>query len=126
MLSEAQILEWSRGYIGAYEAPDQTLGKNDLSPYVLGLMSGSDLDPEDVWQIILKVLSQSPSDKVIEVLAAGPLEDLINDYGARFIDRIENEARRNPAFRHLLGGVWESSAPDVWSRVEKARAGTRW
>jgi hypothetical protein len=127
MLSEAQILEWARGFIAAYEAPDPALGKNELSPYVAGLMPGSEsLDPEDAWQIVLAVLSQKPSDEVIGILAAGPLEDLIQDQGAKFIERIENEARKNPAFRRLLGGVWQSGTPDVWARVEKARAGIRW
>src|SRR5690606_29755394 len=113
MLSEAQILEWARGYIRAYEAPDPTLGKDQLSPYVLGLMPGSEHDPEDMWRVILAVLSQKPSDGVIEVLAAGPLEDLIKDQGAKFIERIENEARADPAFRNLLGGVWKSGTPDI-------------
>lgn len=127
MLSEEQIQEWARGYISAYEAPDPALGKDELSPYVLQLMPGSDqIDAEDTWRVILAVLSQNPSDEIIGMLAAGPLEDLIEDQGTEFIERIETEARRNPAFRHLLGGVWKSSTPDIWARVERARAGIKW
>jgi hypothetical protein len=127
MLTREQILEWARGYVKAYEEPDPTLGKDELSPYMLGLMPGSDsLDPEDAWQIILAVLSLRPKDNVVGMLAAGPLEDLIDDNGAEFIERIEEEARKSPAFRHLLGGVWRSSTPEIWARVEKARAGITW
>jgi hypothetical protein len=127
MLSKEQILEWARGYVGAYENPDPALGKDQLSPYILGLMPGSEnLSPEDTWQVILAVLSLGPSDEVIGILAAGPLEDLIQEHGPGFVERIETEARRNPVFRQLLGGVWRSSSPDIWARVEKARNGVKW
>lgn len=127
MLSEEQIQEWARGYVKAYEAPDPAFGKDELSPYIFKLMPGSEsLDPEEVWRVILAVLSLKPSPNIIGILAAGPLEDLIEDQGARFIDRIEDEARRNPAFRYLLGGVWESGRSEIWRRVEKARVGIKW
>jgi hypothetical protein len=57
------------------------------------------------------------SEEVLGVLAAGPLEDLIHDKGDDFIERIELLARRDPAFRLLLRGVWESGSPAVWERV---------
>lgn len=81
----------------------------------------NDRDPELCWKAILTILSRKPSTKVIGSLAAGPLEDLIQYHGPEFIDRIEEEARKNPDFRHLLGGVWESSSPAVWARIEEAR-----
>jgi hypothetical protein len=80
---------------------------------------------EQAWLAILEVLSRSPSQEVIGILAAGPLEDLVEDWGIEFVDRIEHEARRNSAFRYLLGGVWQSSTLEVWSRIEKAR-GNAW
>jgi len=127
MLSNNQVLEWARGYIRAYEAPDPALGEDELSRYVLGLMPGSEnLDPEDAWRVILAVLWLEPSPPVIGILAAGPLEDLIQYQGESFIGRIEEEARQNPAFRHLLGGAWESGTEEIWARVDKARAGVRW
>jgi hypothetical protein len=79
---------------------------------------------EDCWSAILAVLAKNPPDSVIGILAAGPLEDLIHQAGPQYIDRIELEARRNPAFRHLLGGVWQSSTPDVWARIESTRGGS--
>ncbi|MBV6836809.1 hypothetical protein KWH01_05840 [Xanthomonas campestris pv. merremiae] len=79
---------------------------------------------EESWATILAILAKNPPDSVIGVLAAGPLEDLIQDSGLHYIDRIELEARRNPAFRQLLGGVWRSGTPEVWARVEAARGAT--
>ena len=82
--------------------------------------------PDDLWQFILEVLARKPDDKVIEVLAAGPLEDLIARFGTSHIEVLEAEARTNPAFRGLLGGVWQNRTPAaIWSRIERAR-GASW
>jgi hypothetical protein len=62
------------------------------------------------------------SDKAFGMIAAGPLEDLIADYGDLYIDRIEVLARKNPRFNYLLGGVWKNASKnDVWKRVENAQ-----
>jgi hypothetical protein len=53
------------------------------------------------------------------VLAAGPLEDLFGWHGAQFIGRVEQEARNDPSFAQLLGGVWKSTIPEnIWLRVQ--------
>jgi hypothetical protein len=82
-------------------------------------------EAEEVWAAILEVLAREPSSTVIQNLAAGPLEDLLEYWGPVFIDRVEVEARRNPSFRHLLGGVWQCSTPEVWQRIQKVR-GAAW
>ena len=82
--------------------------------------------PEFCWKAILGILGQKPNNSVIQILAAGPLEDLIEDHGEKYIDEIEDEAKRDPDFKHLLGGVWESSTPEVWSRILKARDNKSW
>lgn len=80
---------------------------------------------KDCFKAILAILAQDPPESVIGILAAGPLEDLIEECGKEVIEDIELEARRNAAFRHLLGGVWESGAPEVWAKVEACR-GDAW
>jgi hypothetical protein len=77
--------------------------------------------PELAWLSILAVLETigpNVEDRRFAVLAAGPLEDLMDHHGDSFIDRAEAEARRNPAFALLLGGVWRSTiAEHVWERM---------
>ena len=74
--------------------------------------------PEDAWEIILGVLARDLSDEDIGMLAAGPLEDLLARHGRSIIERVEHEARRNPAFASLLGGVWQNTmSDDIWTRV---------
>lgn len=81
-------------------------------------------DAEFVWLAILKILEKRPASSVIGVLAAGPLEDLIDGWGAEFVARIELGARQNSAFRHLLGGVWLADRKPVSARLEKFRGQT--
>jgi len=74
--------------------------------------------PDDAWEVILGVLARTPSDRALGNLAAGPLEDLLARHGPSIIERVEREARRNPAFANLLGGVWQNTmADDIWARV---------
>ena len=64
-------------------------------------------------------------EKIGATLYRGPLEDLVEDWGPEFIERIELMSRQSPPFRHLLGGVWKSSTNEVWIRIEQAR-GKSW
>jgi hypothetical protein len=84
-------------------------------------------DPEAVWQAILRIMQCELTVEQVSLLAAGPVEDLLALHGVSFIDRIEAEARRSPAFAHLLGGVWQRDMPmEIWQRVEVARGGRVW
>ena len=84
-------------------------------------------DPDAAWQVILAVLAADQSDSVIGRLSAGPLEDLLAHHPYEVIERVESEARRNPQFAHLLGGVWQNAMPDdVWERVQAAWDRSSW
>jgi Family of unknown function (DUF6869) len=83
--------------------------------------------PEMAWQAILQIMQHALTAEQLALLAAGPLETLLALHGAQFINRIEAEAKRSPAFAHLLGGVWpRDMAHALWQRVEKARGGKSW
>lgn len=83
--------------------------------------------PEAVWQAVIRIMQHELTEVQISLLAAGPVEDLLVHYGAQFIERIEAEAQRSPAFAHVLGGVWQSDTPqEIWQRVEAARGGRVW
>jgi hypothetical protein len=126
-VNQQQIEEWASAYIAYQEDPDNNRDDHPLfwATEWFMLIPGDDPGPEECWRAILEVLSRNPSEKVLGVLAAGAVEDLLERAGPDFIERIEHQARRDPAFRHLLGGVWQSSTPEVWARVEAAR-GESW
>jgi hypothetical protein len=52
-------------------------------------------------------------------LSAGEIENLLSRNGPEMIQLIEAEARRDPSFAKLLGGVWKNRMTDeVWSRLQ--------
>ncbi|MDB5812145.1 MAG: hypothetical protein JWN94_4267 [Betaproteobacteria bacterium] len=79
-------------------------------------------EPETAWPVILAILRSIdaiPSSRLFQVLAAGPLEDLLSEHGKRFIARIEAEAEHNPKLKLLLGGVWKNEMSEHgWTRVQ--------
>ncbi|HET6979002.1 MAG TPA: hypothetical protein VFI24_21900 [Pyrinomonadaceae bacterium] len=75
-----------------------------------------------LWQFIVEAYQRDVSDRIIGILAAGPVEDLLAKHGPEFIDRIEDLARKDPKFNHLLGGVWRNTINDeVWQRILRIR-----
>ena len=123
-LSKEEMNLWVEGYIEAQEKYKKSGEDNHWS-----IEKFFDLDfdhPQLCWEAILQILHRKPSQKVLGVLAAGPLEDLIHHHGPSFINEIEKEAKINTEFKDLLGGVWESSTDEVWNRVLKARGNKSW
>jgi hypothetical protein len=119
-------LEWEtliNAWIEAQES-EERLSDDGLNPWPVDAVLDWHLDDnhEALWEFILRSFEKQMSDKAFGVLAAGPLEDLLADFGELYIQRVEELARKNPRFNHLLGGVWRNSmTDDVWDRVQKAR-----
>ena len=83
--------------------------------------------PDEAWEFILAVLASDDSTPILETLSAGPLEDLLVQHGTRVIERVEAQARRDPRFAGLLGGVWRNTMPEeVWQRVLQVRDRHGW
>jgi hypothetical protein len=121
MIGADDLRIWVDAYIEAQQDAD-LLKEGNPHWWAVNRFMDDDTDPEDCWLAILAILSKGPPANVLGVLAAGPLEDLVEYHGPQFIDRIEVEARRSSAFRDLLSGVWKSSTPEIWSRIETASA----
>lgn len=81
--------------------------------------------PEAAWRFILELVARAKSDLMLAMIAAGPLEDLINQYPDQFIQQIEEEARKDARFRKCLTGVWENGIPTpIWKRMVAACGNT--
>ncbi|HEV2453479.1 MAG TPA: hypothetical protein VGY98_04420 [Verrucomicrobiae bacterium] len=79
-------------------------------------------EPEDAWLAILQIVRCELTEEQVSLLAGGPLETLLTWHGSKFIARIESEAKENPKFNYLLGGVWRQEMPDeIWDRIRKVR-----
>ncbi len=125
-LTQEKIEQWATAYIEVQQRAGTIDADNPLWWSIERFMNMYEQqEAEDAWTTILEILARKPSAQVLGILAAGPLEDLIEEWGTLFIERIELESRQNPEFRHLLGGVWRSGTSVVWERVEKSR-GAPW
>lgn len=60
----------------------------------------------------------------LSVLAAGPLEDLLEAHGPVVIAHLEKIAKIDPRFRLMLSGTWgrDRIDPQVWARLVAAVA----
>ena len=97
--------------------------KKDTDTYAWAWDEEFDLkyeNPKLLWELIQEIHARDENSSVVEVLSAGPLEDLLSMHGPDFIDSIERKAKQDPGFAFLLGGIWKSSINnEVWERVQK-------
>jgi hypothetical protein len=81
-------------------------------------------DPGATLYVILVALDklQRANAANLSYLAAGPLENILDGFGAAVIEPVEKIAKKSPKFCLLLSSVWGASriAPAIWKRVQKA------
>lgn len=80
--------------------------------------------PAQALEAIRAMLAACDSPDDVALVAAGPLEDLIQRHGPELIDEIEALAGRAPRFAYALTGVWppeDGGHPLLWARIEAAR-----
>lgn len=125
-LTDEERNAWVDAYIEAQSSKQPIQADHPCWWAIERFMDLRDLqEAEEAWTTLLQVLMRRPTERVLSLLAAGPLEDLIQYWGPNFIERIERAAWESTDFRALLNGVWESSTPDIWARVQKAASGYR-
>jgi hypothetical protein len=118
-LTDAELINLAEGWIAFWSVPDGSQEREALNWVWDKEYDLMQEEPEQIWRLILEVLRRNSSDNIQEVLSAGPLEDLLAKYGSVVIERVEAEAKSNPKFAQLLGGVWKSSmTDDIWARVQ--------
>ena len=61
--------------------------------------------PERAWPIILGLIRRAPDEETLTYIGAGALEDLVNNAGDQFADRIASETG-DDRFRASLRHVW--------------------
>ena len=116
------LRELAKAYCRKYSS---TEAANNMADFHI-FEEASDLvkeNPASAYVFILQVLAEKPNDFAFANLAAGPLEDLLVFHGEEMIDAVEKEAKQNPDFDDLLGGVWLGRMkPDIAERVARARS----
>jgi hypothetical protein len=80
--------------------------------------------PERTWPILLELVARAPDEATLSFVGSHGLEDLVNKAGARFADRIAEQARHDPRFRLALCDVWyrDDVPPGLKDLVDRSRA----
>jgi hypothetical protein len=82
--------------------------------------------PEQQWAFVLAALAAATSDDDLGHLAAGPLEHLLGWHGEKYVDAVEQLARKDARFARTLTGVLRYKMTDaVWRRVQALQATVR-
>jgi hypothetical protein len=78
-------------------------------------------DPMEALKLILAIWSLDRSLPTRQSLSRGPLEELLCFHGDYIIPHIERQAKADPSFANLLGGVGQNIMPDsIWNRLQEA------
>src|SRR5262245_30712104 len=81
-------------------------------------------EPDSLWSFILSVHARDGEEAVAGHLAAGPVEDLMSEFGESYIERVEDLANKDDRFKRMLCGVWQDMMSDeLWARFQRARNG---
>ena len=70
--------------------------------------------PEQAWPLVTELIERAPTDDSLGYVGAGPLEDLVQQHGAVFADRIVERAQLDSRWRSALRQVWG------WEEVSEA------
>jgi len=103
-----------------YHRADCNSSESRATAWSTDLYDLEDHHPELLWRLILAIHKRDQSARIQQVLSAGPVESLLTQHGGRFIERVEAQAKADPAFAALLGGVWQNEMPEaIWRRVQQ-------
>ena len=75
---------------------------------------------DDAIRLVLALLDAAPDDESMVLVAAGPLEDLINEHGDDLVELIEKTARQSSMFAGALESVWVDRValrPETFDRL---------
>ncbi|MEX0964409.1 MAG: DUF6869 domain-containing protein [Pseudohongiellaceae bacterium] len=118
----AELNKWVDAYIEVHESGNSS---NEHHSCYWAIEKFADMEmnhPDLNWAAMLQIISKSTSDSVIEALAEGPLEELVELHGEQYIDRIEKVAQSNLDFRLLLRELIETTDKTIWNRILRARS----
>lgn len=77
-------------------------------------------NPDLAIDLVLEILKFNPEERLLDILAAGPLEQVLANHGSKIIGRVEFLSESNARFACLLAGVWRNGmTEDIWNRVQK-------
>jgi hypothetical protein len=109
-------------WILMHQADDESSMRDKLRWSDIELSRLASDDPRVCLRYIIEICNLSNHPRVLEGLAAGPLEDLLHEHGSALIEDVARIARGDERFRALLGGVWQGEIEEgIWTRLQALR-----
>ncbi len=106
-------------WISLHHAEEKTSAYNNNFWAFETLSDICEEEPDLCWELIEDIRKTDGSDIILANLASGPMEDLLVEYGEKFIDLLEKQAKNDEQFKKLLGAVWQNDiADDIWERIK--------
>jgi hypothetical protein len=108
---------WCRWY-DRHDSHDRWAEQEAISEFV-GI--GAQMTMEEAWSLVLRLLVAAPNDRVIGVIGASPIEDLLARDPAMVVGWIEREAPNNLRLRRALSHTWQMPTvpDDVFMRIKQ-------
>jgi hypothetical protein len=117
--SDAEIASAWIDYEARPHSPDVEAGEDDAWWAVDAMMGLAGDDPLRALEICFLIARSSNDPKVLEMLGAGPLEDLLSEDPTLF-DAIFYESKSNNSLVTALRSMWQSTIPDhVWCALQR-------
>ena len=106
-------------WIEYHQLPDSEAEASSLVSAIEQLYDLVRNQPEAAWPIIQELWTVDQTDRMLAIIAAGPVEDILCWHGPDFIVRIEQLAKQHDVVRRMLGAVGRRDmAEDVWRRLK--------
>jgi len=76
-------------------------------------------EPEECWRFVQIACELPLSEGQLGLLGAGILEDLMNDHGSKFLDRVEAAATGSASVQTVVDSTWTQSMDPYVARAFK-------
>jgi hypothetical protein len=117
--SDAEIASAWIDYEARPHSPAEEAGEDKAWWAVDAMMGLSADDPLRALEICFLIARSSDDPKVLEMLGAGPLEDLVSE-DPTLVDAIFHESNSNNHLVTALKSMWQSTIPDhVWRELQR-------
>jgi hypothetical protein len=78
------------------------------------------VDPDTAWRVIVRIVHEAADEPALVSAGAGPLTDILNEYGDTFVERAEDLAAVSQVFQRALRHV--SLSDDALPAARRLRA----
>ena len=124
--------DWLRRLVEAYFDPhrhtdllldDPEIDSDRESSILCQVLDMPSKNPEECWHFLQIACGMPITDDQLGLLGAGIFEDLMDDHGATYIDRVEAASIEGRSMRVLVKAAWTMSmGPEIARRIETLQA----